>query len=50
MKRCALIISDDLKFREWLGCHVTMQWPKIMLEYSRAANAPMYLDRIEISR
>jgi hypothetical protein len=27
-----------------------MQWPKIMLEYSRAANAPMYLDRIEISR
>jgi hypothetical protein len=50
MKRCALIISDDLKFREWLGCHVTMQWPKMMLEYSRVANAPMYLDRIEISR
>ena len=50
MKRCALIISDDLKIREWLGCHVTMQWPKMMLEYSRLANAPMYLDRIEISR
>jgi hypothetical protein len=27
-----------------------MQWPKMMLEYSRIANAPMYLDRIEISR
>ena len=50
MKRCALIISDDLKFRDWLGYHVTVQWPKMMLEYSRIANAPMYLDRIEISR
>lgn len=50
MKRCALIISDDIKFREWVGCHVTMQWPKMMLEYSRVANAPMYLDRIEMSR
>jgi hypothetical protein len=27
-----------------------MQWPKMMLEHSRVANAPMYLDRIEISR
>ena len=50
MKRCALIISDDRKFREWVGCHVTMQWPKMMLEYSRVTNAPMYLDRIEMSR
>ena len=50
MKRCALIITDDIKLREWLGHHVTMQWPKMMLEYSRIANAPMYLDRIEISR
>jgi hypothetical protein len=50
MKRCALIISDDLKFRKWLAHHVTMQWPKMMLEYSRTANAPLYLNRIEMSR
>lgn len=50
MKRCALIISDDRNLRDWLGYHVTMQWPKMMLEYARVPNAPMYLDRTEISR
>src|SRR5210317_944728 len=50
MKRCALIIADDPKFRDWLGYHVNMQWPKMMIEYSRVPNAPLYLDRTEISR
>lgn len=50
MKRCALIITDDLNLREWLGHHVTMQWPKMMLEYSRVVNAPMYLDRMQVTR
>lgn len=50
MKRCALIIADDPKFRDWLGYHVTMQWPKMMIEYARVPNAPLYLDRTEISR
>jgi hypothetical protein len=50
MKRCALIISDDLRFREWLGHNVSLRWPKMMLEYCRLANAPMYLDRAELER
>lgn len=50
MKRCALIISDDVKFREWLGCIITTRWPKMLLEYSRLANAPMYLDRAALER
>jgi hypothetical protein len=50
MKRCALIVTDDLKLREWLAYHVTMRWPKMMLEYSSEASAAMYLDRAEISR
>jgi serine/threonine protein kinase len=50
MKRCALIISDDLDFRERFGCHVKKQWPKMAIEYSRVASGPAYLDRTEISR
>ena len=50
MKRSALIISDDPHFREWVGCIITMRWPKMVLEYSRLANAPMYLDRAELER
>jgi hypothetical protein len=50
MKRCALIISDNLEFREWLGCHVTTRWPKIMMEYAKTSNGPMYLDRAQLDR
>ncbi len=50
MKRSALIISDNLEFREWLGCHVTTRWPKIVLEYSKLSNAPLYLDRAKLER
>jgi hypothetical protein len=50
MKRCALIISDNHQFREWLGCHVTIRWPKMMIEYARTANGPMYLDRARLDR
>ena len=50
MKRSALIITDDYKFREWLGCNVSTRWPKIMIEHVRLANAPMYLDRAELKR
>jgi hypothetical protein len=50
MKRSALIISDDIRFREWVGCNVTMRWPKIVLEYTRLTNAPMYLDRADLDR
>lgn len=50
MKRSALVISDDVRFREWLGCNIATRWPKMMLEYSRLANAPMYLDRAELDR
>jgi len=50
MKRCALIIADDPSFREWLGYHVTTQWPMMMLEYSRVGTAPVYLDRAQLSR
>ena len=50
MKRSALIISDDIRFREWVGCNVTMRWPKMVLEYTRLANAPMYLDRADLDR
>jgi hypothetical protein len=50
MKRCALIIADDPSFREWLGYHVTTQWPMMMVEYSRVGNAPVYLDRAQLSR
>ena len=50
MKRSALIISDDFRFREWLGCNISTRWPKIMIESVRLANAPMYLDRAELER
>ena len=50
MKRSTLIISDDVHFREWLACIVTTTWPKMMIEYSRLANAPMYLDRADLDR
>ena len=50
MKRSALIISDDTRFRTWVGCNVTMRWPKMVLEYTRLANAPMYLDRADMDR
>ena len=50
MKRSTLIISDDAHFREWVGCIVTMRWPKMCLETARLANAPMYLDRAELER
>jgi hypothetical protein len=49
MKRSTLIISDDAHFNEWVGCIVTMRWPKMCLESARA-NAPMYLDRAELDR
>ena len=50
MKRSTLIISDDIHFREWLACIVTTTWPKMMVEYSRLANAPLYLDRADLDR
>jgi len=50
MKRCVLIISDCSDFRDWVGNHVTTRWPNIMIEYSRLANAPMYLDRAPLER
>lgn len=50
MKRSSLIISDDAHFREWVGCIITTRWPKMCLEYTRVANAPMYLDRAELER
>ena len=50
MKRSSLIISDDAHFREWVGCIITMRWPKMCLEGARLANAPMYLDRAELER
>jgi hypothetical protein len=50
MKRCALIISDDLDFREWFGDHVKRQWPRTPIEYSRVASGAAYLDRTEIAR
>jgi hypothetical protein len=50
MKRSTLIISDDAHFNEWVGCIVTMRWPKMCLESARLANAPMYLDRAELDR
>ena len=50
MKRCALVIADDPAFRDWIGWHITRQWPKMMLEHTRVVNAPMYLDRAQLSR
>ena len=50
MKRSALVISDDVRFREWLGCNISTRWPNMMLEHVRTANAPMYLDRAELER
>lgn len=50
MKRSTLIIADDAHFREWVGCIVTMRWPKMCVESARLANAPMYLDRAELER
>jgi hypothetical protein len=50
MKRCALIIADDPAFRDWIGWHIRSQWPKMMLEHTRVVNAPMYLDRAQMSR
>lgn len=50
MKRSALIIADDPRFREWLGCVVSTCWPKITLEYCRLAGAPLYLDSTDIKR
>ena len=50
MKRSILIISDDISFREWLACIVTTTWPKMMIEYSRLTNAPLYLDRADLDR
>ena len=50
MRRSALIIADDPKFREWLGCVVSTCWPKITLEYCRSAGAPMYLDSADLDR
>jgi hypothetical protein len=50
MKRSTLIISDDAHFSEWVGCIITMRWPKMCLENTRLVNAPMYLDRAELER
>ena len=50
MKRCALVIADDPAFRDWIGWHITSPWPKMMLEHTRVVNAPMYLDRAQLSR
>ena len=50
MKRCALIIADEPAFRDWIGWHIKSQWPKILLEHTRRVNAPMYLDRAQMSR
>jgi hypothetical protein len=50
MKRCALVISDDPKLREWIGGHISTWWPKMLIENTRLANAPMYLDRAPMER
>jgi len=50
MRRSALIVADDPTYRNWLGNNVSTRWPKIVLEYSRLANAGLYLDRARIER
>jgi hypothetical protein len=50
MKRCALVISDDPNLREWIGGHISTCWPKMLIENTRLANAPMYLDRAPMER
>lgn len=50
MKRCALVISDDPNIREWIGGHISTWWPKMLIENTRLAKAPMYLDRTPMER
>jgi len=50
MKRCALVISDDPSIREWIGGHISTRWPKMLIENTRLASAPMYLDRAPMER
>lgn len=50
MKRSALIIADHPAYRAWIGNNVSTRWPKIMIEFSRLANAAIYLDRARIER
>jgi len=50
MKRSALIVADDPALRAWIGNNVSIRWPQIMLEFSKLANAGIYLDRARIER
>jgi hypothetical protein len=50
MKRSALIVADDPAYRAWIGNNVSIRWPNIMIEFSRLANAGIYLDRARIER
>lgn len=50
MKRCALIISDDPDFTDWVGWHISSYWPKIMIERTKLAKAAMYLDSAPLER
>jgi hypothetical protein len=50
MKRSTLIIADNELFRDWVACIITMRWPKMVIEYSSLASAPMRLDQMELER